>query len=232
MKNKRFKILDLFSGAGGFSYGLEKNEHFTTVIATDFNKKALETFKFNMSHTYIIHGDITDINIKNEIIRKSMDFGVNMIVGGPPCQGFSLKGKKLGFDDPRNFLFKEYLSIVEILKPEIFVIENVKSILSTSAGWFKNEILNKVTGMGYFVSYGVLNSLHFGVPQTRERAIFICSKIKKIKLPIGDANQVVTVKDAIYDLAYLNSGEGEFKQKYITNPSSEYQKMMRNNEFL
>lgn len=228
MNDVKYRILDLFSGAGGFSYGIEQNKHFKTVIATDFNKKALETFKYNMPDTFIIEGDITDKRVKSNIIEKSKDLQVNMIIGGPPCQGFSLKGKKLGLDDPRNYLFKEYLSIVEILKPDVFVIENVKSLLSTSAGYFKNEIISKVNELGYFINYGVLNSSRFGVPQTRERTIFICSKEKPIKLPLGDEKNIVTVRDAIYDLAYLNSGEGYFEQKYRNEPLSDYQQRMRN----
>ena len=85
-----------------------------------------------------------------------------MIIGGPPCQGFSLKGKKLGLNDPRNFLFLEYLNIVSEINPQVFIIENVKTLLSTSAGWFKDQIVKKVEEMGYIVRYGVLNSSDYG----------------------------------------------------------------------
>lgn len=226
-KIKNFIILDLFSGAGGFSYGMEKNQHFKTAIALDFNEQALLTFKHNMPEATTIVGDITNNDIKQEVIKLSKKENVNMIIGGPPCQGFSLKGKKLGLDDPRNYLFKEYLNFVEKLKPEVFIIENVKSLLSTSAGWFKNQIINKVKQLGYFVECGVLTASDFGVPQSRQRAIFICSKNKRIYLPSPKNIKKVTVKDAIYDLAYLNSSEGEFEQEYITKPTSEYQKEMR-----
>ena len=182
MSNKiqSFRILDLFSGAGGFSYGMEKNEHFKTVIAVDFNPNALATFKHNMPDAHIITGDITDAEIKKQIIEASQKLKVNMIIGGPPCQGFSLKGKKLGLDDPRNYLFNEYLKIVETLQPDVFTIENVKALLSTSAGWFKNQIIEKVHKLGYHVSYGILNASAFGVPQARERAIFIAVKKKRL----------------------------------------------------
>lgn len=226
-KINEFNILDLFSGAGGFSYGMEKNPHFKTKVALDFNEKALITFKKNMPETETVVGDITDKEIKVKIIELSKKEAVNMIIGGPPCQGFSLKGKKLGLDDPRNYLFNEYLNIVQEIQPEVFVIENVKALLSTSAGWFKDQIVNKVSDMGYKVSYGVLNASEFGVPQARQRAIFICSKNKKIELPKGQPDNKVTVRDAIYDLAYLNSGEGEFVQEYITNANSDYQIKMR-----
>lgn len=227
VKIKDFKILDLFSGAGGFSYGMEKNKHFKTVVALDFNKYALDTFKNNMPDSEIICGDITNDEIKEQAIKISKEKKVNMIIGGPPCQGFSLKGKKLGLDDPRNYLFKEYLKIVEELKPEVFIIENVKALLSTSAGWFKNQIIEEVTKMGYFVECGVLTASDFGVPQARQRAIFICSKNKNISLPEPTCQKNITVKDAIYDLAFLNSGEGEFEQDYKMSATSNYQNQMR-----
>lgn len=227
-KIKSFKILDLFAGAGGFSYGMEKNTHFQTVVAVDFNPNALTTFKYNMPGAHIINGDITDDKIKKRIIELSRELNVNMIIGGPPCQGFSLKGKKLGLNDPRNYLFNEYLNIVEALRPDVFTIENVKALLSTSAGWFKNQIIDKVCRLGYHVRYGILNAVEFGVPQSRERAIFLCCKEKTIELPHGNG-KIVTVRDAISDLAYLNSGEGAFEQEYITNPNSEYQIERRKN---
>lgn len=227
MQPNEYRILDLFSGAGGMSYGMEQNSHFTTEVALDFNEKALQTFKFNMPSTDIVVGDITDDNVRATVIELCKKRRVNMIIGGPPCQGFSLKGKKLGLDDPRNYLFNEYLRYVEILQPEVFVIENVKALLSTSAGWFKEQIIKKVQAMGYYVEYGVLTASDFGVPQTRQRAIFICSKKKPIPLPKQTVVETVTVRDAISDLAYLQSNEGAYEQDYITEISSEYQARMR-----
>lgn len=223
----QFRILDLFSGAGGFSYGMEQNVHFKTEIALDFNEKALITFKYNMPETETINGDITDEAVKARVIQLSKEKSVNMIIGGPPCQGFSLKGKKLGLDDPRNYLFNEYLNIVAELKPEVFVIENVKALLSTSAGWFRDQIVERVKQLGYHVDFGVLNAAEFGVPQARQRAIFICSKRKLVRLPVGHTSETVTVRDAISDLAYLESGEGHFEQEYTTEPASQYQIQMR-----
>jgi len=225
--DKKFIILDLFSGAGGFSYGMERNSHFKTAVATDWNEHALATFKRNMPHAETIAGDITNAEIKEKIIKISKEKKVNMIIGGPPCQGFSLKGKKLGIDDPRNYLFKEYLNIVDNIKPEVFVIENVKALLSTSNGWFKNEIVKTIKNMGYYVDYNILTASDFGVPQSRQRAIFIACRTKMIEPPKPTCNRLVTVRDAISDLAYLNSNEGFFEQEYSTVPSSDYQKMMR-----
>ena len=206
---------------------MEKNTHFTTEVALDFNEMALKTFKYNMPNTVTICGDITDDGVKQKVIEISRQRKVNMIIGGPPCQGFSLKGKKLGLDDPRNYLFNEYLNIVAALEPEVFVIENVKALMSTSAGWFKNQIIEKVKKMGYHVAHGVLNASDFGVPQARQRAIFICSKRGYVPLPLATSTKMVTVREAIYDLAYLNSGEGDFEQEYTTLPTSDYQQEMR-----
>src|SRR5690554_428493 len=107
----KFKILDLFCGAGGFSYGIDMNDNFQTVLGVDFNEHAINTFNLNIKGAKGIVGDLTDKDLQNMIIKKSDELGVNMIIGGPPCQGFSLKGKQLGLDDPRNFLFLEFINM-------------------------------------------------------------------------------------------------------------------------
>lgn len=227
-KITEFRILDLFCGAGGFSFGMHQNSHFKTLVALDFNEEAANTFKKNMPEAEVVTGDITDMDVKSLIIEKSKAVGINMIIGGPPCQGFSMKGKKLGLEDERNYLFKEYLKLVEELEPEVFVIENVKSLLSTAGGYFREQILEYIHRLGYNVNYGILNVKDFGVPQSRERAIFICSKSKDVALPIGN-DEGVTIRDAISDLAYLNSAQGSFESDYQMKADSEYQKKMRAN---
>ncbi|MGL4183957.1 MAG: DNA (cytosine-5-)-methyltransferase [Metamycoplasmataceae bacterium] len=224
-----FKILDLFSGAGGFSLGLDKHKEFNTVLATDFNECALKTIKKNNKKIEVILGDITNNNIKKKIIKKSKELGVNFIIGGPPCQGFSMKGKKGGLDDPRNFLFLEYFNIVESIQPEIFIIENVPSIISSSNGYFISQIKEKFEKIGYKLNYDILNASDFGVPQNRKRAFIIGSKKQKFDLPnIKSKTKKMTVWDAISDLAYLESGDVCHERKYITKIDSEYQKKLRN----
>lgn len=223
----KFKMLDLFCGAGGFSYGMDKNPNFNTVVALDFDEKAAETFKKNMPQTEVLVGDITDADVKERIVKLSKKLGVNMVIGGPPCQGYSMKGKKMGLKDPRNFLFREYLNVVKQLNPEIFVIENVKGLLLASNGWFRDEILKSIEQLGYSVRYGVLNAADFGVPQARERALFICTKGQAIDLPKPNAKIHTTVRDAIGDLSYLDSGEGEFEMDYFGDALSDYQILMR-----
>lgn len=224
-----FRILDLFSGAGGFSSGFEKHKDFTTVLANDFNRDALETFKYNFKNTETIYGDITEESVKGLIIEKARKLRVNMIIGGPPCQGFSLKGKKLGMDDPRNFLFLEFYNIVVNVKPEIFVIENVKHLLHSLDGYFIEQIRSRFSDLGYYVNYGFLNAKDFGVPQNRERTIIIGSLSKNIELPNSSIYKNLTVRDAISDISYLESGEGDFKQRYKEQSLTEYQKELRSN---
>lgn len=226
-KPSEFKILDLFCGAGGLSWGMDKNPYFKTMVALDFDENAANTFKKNMPYAEVVVGDITDSKIKENIVTLAKKTGVNMIVGGPPCQGYSMKGKKLGLQDPRNFLFREYLDLVQRLQPDVFVIENVKGLFLSANGWFKDEIVSTIENLGYTVRFGILNAANYGVPQSRERAIFICSKHGAIELPEATVNSKVTVRDAIGDLAYLESNEGDFQQEYITEPKSDYQIVMR-----
>ncbi len=224
----KFRILDLFSGAGGLSLGLDMNENFTTVVASDFFKSSLNTLKKNMPNVETVFGDITDKDVKKNIIKAAKDHNVNMIVGGPPCQGFSNKGKKLGLKDPRNFLFLEYLDIVSEIQPELFIIENVKSLVTASNGYFMNEIQSKFKDLNYIVSFSVLKASDYGVPQSRERTFIIGSKSISFNFAnIKKVDKKVSVRDAISDLHYLNSGEGEVTMKYINDALTDYQKQMR-----
>lgn len=226
MGKARFRVLDLFCGAGGFSYGIDQNPHFTTLLALDFEQAAIDTFSHNFPKAQAICGDITDIKIKNTLIQQAKKLKINTIIGGPPCQGFSLKGKKLGLQDPRNFLFLEYLDIVGQLQPELFIIENVKSIFSTANGYFKNEIEKHIQNLGYKVDSAILNAKDYGVPQNRERAFFIAHKRQHLGFPATSEVQVC-VKDAISDLAYLQSNQGEIISSYKNQPQSAYQAMLK-----
>lgn len=223
-----FKILDLFCGAGGFSCGLDQVEGFTTEVALDFDESAANTFQKNFPNAKCVCGNICDENVKQKITKYCEERKVNMIIGGPPCQGFSLKGKNLGLDDPRNFLFLEYVDIVKRVKPEIFVIENVKNMISSGKGYFIKQIYSKFTYLGYTLHYGILNASDFGVPQARERTIIIGTLDENgITLPENLNLEKRTVRDAISDLSYLNSGEGSDEAPYLNSPQSELQKLLR-----
>lgn len=224
-----YRILDLFCGAGGFSYGLEQNENFKTAIGLDFEKSAIDTFKYNFKQAVGICGDITNKEIKDKVVNLAKELKVNMIIGGPPCQGFSLKGKNLGLADERNFLFLEYLELVERVKPEIFIIENVKNLYNAVNGYFKDEIINKIKKMGYAVNCKILNAKDYGVPQNRERVFFIAHKELFLDFP-KENGILVSVRDAISDLNYLESGQGAIEAEYKIKSQSDYQKMMRANK--
>lgn len=152
---------------------------------------------------------------------------INMIIGGPPCQGFSNKGKNLGLKDPRNFLFLEYIEIVKAIKPEIFIIENVKNLISCAKGYFLEEIKERLNALGYQLSYQILNTKDYGVPQNRERAFIVGASRFSFDFNLLEPSQSVNVQDAISDLAYLCSNEGAFESDYLNPIQSSYQALMR-----
>ncbi|WP_104747765.1 DNA cytosine methyltransferase [Helicobacter cetorum] len=224
-----YRILDLFCGAGGFSAGLEQLREFKTLIGLDFDKQALNTFKNNHKNAICICGDITQQDIKKEVIQHAKNLKINMIIGGPPCQGFSNKGKNLGLKDPRNFLFLEYIEIVKSLKPEIFIIENVKNLISCAKGYFLEEIKAQFNALGYQLSYKILNAKDYGVPQSRERAFIVGALNFSFDFNHLEICKSVDIKEAISDLAYLNSNEGAFESAYLNPVESSYQALMREN---
>lgn len=176
-------VIDLFAGCGGFSVGFKK-AGFKVTKAVEFDPKIAEIYKLNHENTQCFVDDIGKINNTNY-------FGLNeteVIIGGPPCQGFSMAGARIRgnsfVDDPRNYLFKQYLKVVQIVKPKLFIIENVKGILTMKNGEIFKEILNVFAdknnfgGDKYFLHYKVIKAVEFGIPQKRERVIIIGSKNK------------------------------------------------------
>ena len=225
----KYKTLDLFCGAGGFSKGLELTNKFETKIAVDFNKDAIDTFQYNFPSAKTFCGDISNIEIKQQVIELAKKEKIDVVIGGPPCQGFSLKGKKLGMDDPRNFLFLEYFDIVSKILPKFFVIENVKNLVSACNGYFIKQILERFGALGYNISYDVLNAYDYGTPQKRERVIIIGMLNENKPLLPKKTNERYTVRDAISDLNYLESGQGALVQKYKYPPLTSYQENIRQN---
>lgn len=223
---KKLRVLDLFAGVGGLSYGFEM-AGFEITGAIEYDKSFAESMNKNHKNTKIFINDIRDIEPKE--VKKDIG-NIDVIVGGPPCQGFSLKGQRGGLNDKRNFLFKEYVKYVDFFKPRYFVLENVPTIMSSNNGYFKDEIIKEFTKLGYRVNCGILNAADFGVPQNRRRAIFIGTRLKKeIFLPEKRNIKKITVWDAISDLAYLNSNEGSFESYYKIAPKSDFQKQARKN---
>lgn len=218
------RIIDLFSGVGGLSYGFIQ-AGCSVVLANEIDPDIAFAYCQNHPETKMINEDITKLDIDK--VFKAYKGSIDVIVGGPPCQGFSQKGSRKTIDDERNFLFRYYYNVVKYLRPRYFVMENVPNILTAENGVFKSEIYNLFQELGYSLDSGVLNAADFGVPQSRRRA-FILGKLggEILELPIGNVKKV-TINEAISDLAFLESGEGDFQQEYRYAPKSEYQKELR-----
>ncbi|WP_146417590.1 DNA cytosine methyltransferase [Haloarcula hispanica] len=235
--------VDLFCGAGGLSLGMQR-AGFEILAATDVHKTAAKTYEENIGQKCVTD-DIRDLSPKEFFERG--DFGpdeVDVVVGGPPCKGFSTAGP-FDVDDPRNDLFRQYLEIVEEIQPDAILMENVEGILSMHDGAFKNQILEHTDTLGYNTDYMKLNAANYGVPQLRERVFFIGyqngrqisrpeqshtgSKQKRVtEYDCGDdLKQYVTTKSAVHDLAFL--GVGEESSKYERDPETDYQERMRGN---
>ena len=168
-KNKKYKVAGLFSGCGGLDLGFI-NSGFDVVWANDFFKEAAETYKKNIGD-HIVLGDITKIP-SSEIPN---DFDV--LLGGFPCQGFSIANIKRSMEDERNFLYKEMLRIIKDKQPKYFVAENVKGLLSMQKGKVVQMIINDFKELGYLVDYKLLKASNYGVPQNRERVFIIGNRL-------------------------------------------------------
>lgn len=166
------KVISLFSGAGGMDLGMI-NAGFEIVWANDIEKDAVETYKKNIGD-HIILGDITKIK-SEEISGKEEE--IDLVIGGFPCQGFSIANKNRNMEDERNFLYKEMLRIIKDKKPKFFIAENVKGILSMEKGKVIKMIQKDFENIGYKVDIKLLNAADYGVPQQRERVIIMGNRL-------------------------------------------------------
>lgn len=218
------RVIDLFAGVGGLSLGFEK-KGFDIVLANEYDASIAASYIANHKNTKMIVGDITSLDLEDTFGKLAGT--IDVVIGGPPCQGFSQKGQRKTIHDERNFLFKYYVSVVELVNPKYFVMENVPNLLTAEGGYFRHEIEELFNKLGYSLEYGVLNASDYGVPQNRRRAVII-GKLNgdAPKLPVPKRNNV-TIWDAISDLAYLESGEGSEEQEYKYPAESDYEKMLR-----
>ena len=231
-KTDKPKMIDLFSGAGGFSVGAEM-AGFQTILGIDHFRPAIETWSENHPDAYSVLGDIKKIDItkiKEMLLRQGIE-DIDLITAGVPCQGFSISNRKRNSDDERNFLFIEFMRFVEELKPKYIVLENVSGMRSTANGKFVEEIESFMEKLGYNVSIDLLNAADYGVPQIRKRLIFVgirndIAKNNKYSFQEGKfIGRYRTVYDAISDLPKINSNEES--DSYDSLPITDYQKMMR-----
>lgn len=214
------KILDLFCGIGGLSLGFEQ-AGFEVISAVDIWPDAIRTYNHNRTDKVGCVIPIEEYNqtLLLDIIKQHKITGV---IGGPPCQGFSTVGRR-DINDPRNQLYLEFYKTVKIAKPDFFVIENVRGMLTLNNGAFVKDLLSRFGrgGLGYNISYQLLNAADFGIPQNRYRVFYVGIKEKTFEFP-QPLQHRLTAKDAISDL------EGATSDLYGSQPQNDYQKMMRN----
>lgn len=228
--------IDLFAGAGGMSIGF-KEAGIKALVANDFERSACTTFKINNPEVEVVHGDITTSEVKEKIYDAVNGIEVDLVCGGPPCQGFSLAGKRF-IDDPRNQLFKDFIEVVEKIKSKVVVMENVEGMLSFMKGEIYNQIIELYNTLGYQVSGRVLLASEYGVPQKRKRVIIICTRNDLNILPESlfpsktteSPEKQVTAKDAIYDLSFSECSEDAVYHDIKTEQLSHYARKMRNYE--
>ncbi|BDD38490.1 DNA cytosine methyltransferase [Streptococcus ruminantium] len=221
---KEYNIIDLFSGAGGLSYGFEL-AGFNVLLGVDNDSKALETFQKNHKNSQILCGDITNVSYEEDIKPLIGDKKIDLIVGGPPCQGMSLSGPRK-FDDPRNKLYLSYIRLVKEIQPTAFVIENVIGIISLFKGKIKDSIIEEFSKMGYKVQFKILLASDYGVPQNRKRVIFIGTRKDGFEYP-EPLGTTVTTEMALSDLPTLEDELGQEEMAYISAPENDYQIQMR-----
>ncbi|MEQ9426954.1 MAG: DNA (cytosine-5-)-methyltransferase [Cyclobacteriaceae bacterium] len=216
------KVISLFSGAGGFDIGIN-SAGFQTAVLVELDASCCETLRYNFPKVPLIQGDITKIST-NTILTKAKlkPLDAALVIGGPPCQSFSLAGKRHGLDDDRGLLVLEFVRVVKEALPIAFIMENVKGMINWDRGraiteimsQFKKPIVHNEEVYRYDVSYRVLNAADYGAPQFRERVFIVGNRVGKrfaypkpthgfnnINLINGDnMKPLVTVVDAIGNL--------------------------------
>lgn len=239
------RIVDLFSGAGGLTFGFYyklwngkfiKNRNCEIVFANEYDKAAAETFRANFRNVKMLNKDIKDLS-EEEVKALVGDKEIDIIIGGPPCQSYSYVGKRK-YDDKAK-LYNEYYRVLSIIKPKMFLFENVKGILSMrdSDG---NRIMDDITQkfgqindtLGYTVEYRILDAVDFGVPQHRER-VFIIGIRNDLNIhwdfdAISREKHQITLEDAISDFPPIESGQTIIDYEG-SEPQNEYQRLMRGN---
>ncbi len=250
-------MIDLFAGAGGLSTGL-RDAGFQSLYANEIKKPYAQTFALNHPDTLVDQRDIRTVDAK--LVRERLGLArgqLDLLAGGPPCQGFSINAPIRSTDDARNHLFKEYLRFVEEFRPQVVLIENVPGLVSFEEGLTLESILTSLTDMGYGAGVRILYAPHYGVPQTRWRTIILGLRDggdpndafpepahtapvrvnftsqfggrSLIALPAGSSlRRHVSVRDAIDDLPVLSNGEtGLIRKPYRTGAQNGFQTLLR-----
>ncbi|MBN2865710.1 MAG: DNA cytosine methyltransferase [Thiotrichales bacterium] len=225
------KAVDLFSGCGGFSYGFQQ-AGFEVVVGVDNNEHALKTFELNHNNSKGFNLDLHLDSAIDELVRylREKEHEIDVIIAGPPCQGFSLTGTR-NADDKRNTLFYAIFKLASKINPKAIVIENVPGIITLYKGAAKKEILRLADEAGYSCKYQLMYAPDYGVPQIRKRVFFVALKKElgefSFPAPMLNEAEYVTCSDAISDLPSLENDFGDDVLSYTSNPDSEFQKIMR-----
>lgn len=200
-------FIELFAGIGGFRVGLESTNLFKCLYSNDINCKCKKTYDINFTEPKLDVMDINDINI--ELLPKA-----DMIVGGFPCQSFSIAGKRLGFNDDRGLVFFKMLEIITYIRPKYILLENVKNLITHDNGNTMNTIVNSLININYDISFKLLNTMIYtDVPQNRER-VFIFGNLKSLKI---DTHSVLSI-DQVKELKYVSEYyEEKIDEKYYYN---------------
>jgi len=245
MQKIKYNILDTFAGAGGFSLGFALSGHYNIIGAIEQDEWAAETFSCNHPCTKVIVRDIKEVS-DDELVEN---FGnkIDVLLGGPPCQGFSQANKNAGDPkDPRNSLFMEFLRVAKVLSPQVVIMENVPNIVKaiTQKGEYViGLVMRELQELGYNVEYRILNATDYGVPQIRRRMVLIGSKKKfdeYYPLPTYSVDETEaelfdTVKkcptlwDAISDLPDIEACEGEDVMEYTKDAETDLERYLRGN---
>ena len=202
------RYIDLFSGAGGMTLGFER-AGFQNVLSVENNIDAIMTYKKNFPRHSIFEDDIKKLS-KNYIYENiGAENSIDLVIGGPPCQGFSIAGNiGRGFlADERNYLFKEFVRIVSIILPKVFVMENVARLETHNNGKTLKEICKSFEEIGYVIKHKVLNASDFGIAQERRRIFIVGMKGKNNFIFPTIINKKVSIKEVIGDLPKLESGQ-------------------------
>ena len=233
------KSVDLFCGAGGFSEGL-RQAGIKTAFAVDFDEQAIGTFKHNHKDVRALCADVSTLTGDLILAESGLTKGeVRLLVGGPPCQGFSLAGQRLPHD-PKNKLVLEYVRIVGELQPEYFIFENVFGLVSMQEGRVLQALIVEFENIGYSVNSKIVNAADFGVPQTRPRFIMLgtsnkrpptfpnpthadSDSIYKASLITSSLSPHITVREALSDLPEILQGEGSEELEHTLPRTCEYQ---------
>jgi DNA (cytosine-5)-methyltransferase 1 len=215
--------IDLFSGAGGMTLGA-KMAGINVSYAIEINKHCVDTYRFNNPEVVVINKDIQKVRATSFSVDDEL-----ILFGGPPCQGFSVSNSKTrNKENPKNWLFKDFIRLARNLNPRWIVIENVTGIKETEGGFFLQRIIKDLAALGYNISHTILTASNYGVPQNRNRYFVVANRLGiNFKFPKASPEKV-TVIEAIGDLPLLSNGHSESKMYYTSKTPSEYAMRMRN----